>query len=114
MQVNVKHHDLGAGRHVESIGLLHQSKDVIILLIDLKTKYKNIGAYGGATDEGVQSVWVGDDEIQMKLPFGFEHNQMFAEVSRYTIHLCIYRYGLLEEYSDSSYNDVVLWECEDD
>ena len=84
--------------HVEAITLLHYGGNTIILLIDLHTKYKKVGSTGGGEDEdGWHSFWIGDDEIKLRLPEGFERCTMFADTARYTSHLCIYSHDLLEE-----------------
>lgn len=115
MKIRVKQHkELGDTGFIDHVGLVYQNDDVIILNIDLnrKGKYKEVSAYGGATDEDYQSIWIGFDEIQMSLPERFSHNQIFASTSRYTLSVCIYRFELLERFSDSSYDEVILWEAD--
>lgn len=113
IEINVKYHD-DESDHIESVGLLLCTDDVAILYVDLKTKYKHVGAFGGATDSGVQSFWIGMAEVQMKLPEHLQHNIVFASTSRYTTYVTIFRYSLLEEYSDGDYDKVILWERPDD
>jgi hypothetical protein len=114
VRVTVKQHNFSFTKsgHVNTVQLLYQGEDVILLEVDLKTKNKTIDAYGGATDENCQSIWIGGDEIQITLPDGFGHTTIFAETSRYTIHVCIFKYELAEKMVDSKYEDVVLWEAE--
>ena len=116
ISINVKHHEHLGKRtnHIESINLVHHTDDVILLEINLRTKRKEISAYGGATDSGCQSFWIGFNEVQLTLPEGFKDNIIFAEASRYTIFVCIYRRELIEKMIDTNYDDVVLWECPDD
>lgn len=117
IKVNVKSHtniDADQCGHVNNVGLIHHGEDVILLDIDLKTKYKEVGAFGGATDEDVQSIWIGMDEVQLTLPPDFQHNVIYASTSRYTIHITIAKFKLWEQFSDSTYEDVILWESPDD
>lgn len=109
MKINVKQHpEVGKVGHIEDIGLVHQTNDVIVLYVNLRTKNKTVSAYGGASDSGVQSVWIGGDEIQMELPGEFERNLIFSESARYAIHICIYRFQLVEEMCSAG---VHLWEA---
>jgi hypothetical protein len=112
MKIKVKQHNLGGDNndHIESVNLVHLGDDVIILDINLRTKYKQVSGFGGASESGWQSLWVGNDEVLMQLPERFSDNHIFAEGSRYNISVCIYRYELLETMTESKYEDVVLWE----
>lgn len=78
--------------HIESIHLVHQTSDVIILLVNLKTKYKEVSCWGPG-----DSMWIGMDEVQFTLPPGFERCHMFASTSRYTTFVGIFRHDLLEQ-----------------
>jgi hypothetical protein len=110
IKVNVKQHSFAKTGHVNAVQLLYHGDDVILLEIDLHTKYKTVSEYGGATDSNCQSIWIGGDEVQITLPEEFGHNIVFTETSRYTIHVCIYKYELAEKMVDAKYEDVVLWE----
>jgi len=67
IKVRVKQHkDLGATGLVESVNLVLETADVVILHVSMHRKYQGVSAYGGATDEGCQSVWVHFDEIQIE------------------------------------------------
>jgi len=110
IKINVKRHpERGNSGHVESVNLLTMTDDVIILHVNMSTKNKGVDAYGGATDEGFQSVWIGMDEIQMKLPERFKHNNIFSEPGRYETYICIFRFELLEKMSVPN-SSAPLWE----
>ena len=110
IQAIVKQHPkLGNVGHIEAVNLLYQGEDVILLHVNLHTKNKGVDAYGGATDEDVQSVWVGFDEIQLTLPEEFRHNIITAEGSRYEIFITIFKYKLLEDMTDAGCDEVELW-----
>lgn len=111
--INVKYHD-DKSDHIESVGILLCTDDVIILYVDLREKYMEVSAFGGATDSGVQSFWIGMAEVQMKLPEELRHNLIWASTSRYSCYVTIMRYGILEKYSEGPYDEVVLWERPDD
>lgn len=112
MKIEVKYHD--ERRHIEDICLLYRNEDVILLHINMRTKNRTIDAFGGATDEEVQSIWIGMNEIQMTLPPDFHDNHIFAEGSRYTIYVAIFKHRLLEEMTTPGGKDgVCLWEDPD-
>jgi hypothetical protein len=107
--INVKYHD--ERRHIEDICLLCRDENVIVLHVNMRTKNKPVSAYGGATDEGVQSIWIGFNEIQLSLPEDFKDNCVASECSRYTIYITIFKHKLLEDMCQSgSKDDVCLWE----
>ena len=89
----VSHPDIAPDNvnHIESIHLVHQTDDVIILLVNLKTKYKEVSCWGPG-----DSMWFGMDEVKFTLPPGFEHCHMFASTSRYTTFVGIFRAKLLD------------------
>lgn len=111
IKVNIKAHpEVAKTGHVNAVHVLHRDERVIILHFDMKTKYTRPDAYGGATDPGVQSVWIQGDEIQITLPPAFQHNQMFAEGGRYEFQLCIFQHSLFKEMTDANWEDCTLWE----
>jgi hypothetical protein len=105
--IQVKSHGSSNVGHIEFISLVYQSDDVILFDIDLKTKYKDVSGYGGATDKVSQSLWIGMDEVQIILPKGFGRHVIYAEASRYTVHVCIGRSGLWDKMVESG---AILWE----
>ncbi len=114
IKATVKQHcALGNAGHVEAVNLLYHGEDVILLHVSLRTKSKGVDAYGGATDEDVQSIWVGFDEIQLTLPEDFRHSITVSEVSRYELFIAIFKYKLLEDMTDAGCDKVELWCSED-
>jgi hypothetical protein len=118
IRVNVESHpDLGTTGHVESVNRLYTppSSPVILFHVGLKTKYKSVSAYGGASDEDCQSIWVGMDEIQIfGLPDYLQENVKISEVSKYEIFICIFTRRLLEEMCcPNPANKTTLWEKPD-
>jgi hypothetical protein len=111
MKIAVKQHDPNEPLHIKDVCLIHQSADVILLHVNLKTKYKQVSAFGGGIYEGVQSIWFGMTEMQMTLPESFVHPIVFAETSRYTTFVCIFRYDLLEHMCQEDNEDSLLWEA---
>jgi len=51
--------------HISQVWVLHEDEHVALIEIDLHTKYKQIDAYGGATDGDCASVWFGTEELQI-------------------------------------------------
>jgi|GEM_PF-4151054 len=97
IQVNVKQHDPNEAQPIESISLVYENENVLVLHVDLREKYRELSGFGGATSEGVQSFWIGMTEVQMKLPKSFTDPLTFAETSRYSIYVCVFRSATLEE-----------------
>ena len=93
MNIKVVHHiDIGGCDNLEFIGVTHQSDDVILLHIDLRTKRAELSDGGG--DNGIHSFWVGGDEIRVPVPF--DDYVTFHQTSRYTIFIGIFRRSLVE------------------
>lgn len=82
-------------RHIESIHLLYESSDTVLLHVDLRTKHKDAGCF--YFEDGHQSVWVGNDEIRVFLPESFQDAVMFAETARYTMYICIATRKLVDD-----------------
>lgn len=104
IEVTVKSHS--DRRHIEDVSVLFHTDDVVILHVNLRTKYKEADAFGGATDPGVQSVWFDNDEIQIKgLP---EKNITVSSTSRYEAFITIFRQLLVDEMCDNE--GSILWQ----
>ena len=90
----VKHPECGASTaHIESVSVVKETPEIVLIDINLRTKNKSVDAYGGSSDPDAFSVWVGYEEVQFSglpdPPAGkFWHG--FAETSRYTAMLCLY------------------------
>ena len=86
MEINVKQHDPNGPLHIEEICLVYENADIIVLEVDLKTKYAQVDAYSGS------SFWLGMTEVQMVLPESFADNHViFSETARYTLFVCVLR-----------------------
>ena len=110
MQINVKQHpEHGDVDNIQWIGLVQQTDDVIFLLIDLKTKFAYIDMESDTDDEGFNgSFWIGGDEVQLKLPEGFESYHIASKTNRYTCFVFIFRHELLDN------KQKTLWESPED
>lgn len=110
LEVRVKSHadedpnDVG---HINTISLVHQTDDIIVLYADLITECKEVTAFGGSSDVGIIAIWLGWDEIQVKLPDEFGPVAIVVETSSYELDICFIAWRLVEAMNNS--NDV-LWE----
>lgn len=92
MKINVKQHDPNDPLHIEEICLVYENADIIVLEVDLKTKYAQVDAYSGS------SFWLGRNEVQIVLPESFVDNSViFSETSRYTLFVCVLRIKTKEQ-----------------
>jgi len=116
LKIRIQKHNFsdeqGSNDHVESISLVHEDADALILHINLKTKHKRCSDGGG--HEGCHSLWLGNDEVQLHLPERFDRYAIFTDAARYTIFVCIFNSTLLDGMADKEHNDVVLWDRPED
>lgn len=95
MKVDVITHSEVNGNHVSDVYLLHQSSQVIILEIGLDTKHKEPNCY--SSEDGIESFWIGDDEVIIELPKDFNCGMIIAQTWRYTCYVFLFRGNLFDQ-----------------
>lgn len=79
-------------KEISSIYVLHDTKDCVVLYVNLKKKYQ------GITSESETSFFLDEAEVKVSgLPFKEYEYRLFSEASRYTLIVTYVRKSLFEE-----------------
>lgn len=97
------------GGLVNWVYVLSESEDVVLLLVDVKTRHEDVGIFSGTIDENI-TFWIGRQEIKVTLPF--KDGVPVVSHDKYTKVIGFYRKDLLKPFEDGPVD--MAWEAPED